>query len=126
MFTAKSAFGSFSVDDLEKAKEFYISVLGLTADEDVGLTVGLPGGGTIFIYDKENHEPATFTVLNLVVDDIDQAVEELKGRGVQFEHYPEMQQDDKNIARGLAKDGTWDMAWFKDPAGNILSVIQQG
>jgi len=127
MFTAKAAFSGFSVDDLAKAKEFYTEALGLKlADEEMGLNFQLPGGGGVFIYPKEDHQPATFTILNFVVDNIDEAVDELVGRGVTFEHYDNMPvaPDEKGILRGLAASQGPDIAWFKDPAGNILSVLQ--
>lgn len=127
MFKAQAAFSGFSVDDLEKAKQFYTEVLGLTlSDETMGLQLQLPGGGALFIYSKDGHQPATFTVLNFVVENIDEAVDELVGRGVSFEHYDNMPapQDEKGVARGLAAHQGPDIAWFKDPAGNILSVLQ--
>lgn len=127
MFKAKAAFSGFSVDNLEKAKQFYTKKLGLgLKNETMGLELELPGGGSVFVYDKEDHKPATFTILNLVVDDIDQAVEELKAQGVEFESYDEgmIKTDEHNIARGKAAGQGPDIAWFKDPAGNILSILQ--
>jgi catechol 2,3-dioxygenase-like lactoylglutathione lyase family enzyme len=120
------AFSGFSVDDLKKAKQFYKETLGLEIEEDMGLNLKLPGGGHVFIYDKPNHQPATYTVLNLVVTDVDKAVDELSGKGIKFEHYPDMPwpQDKKGIARGLSAGQGPDIAWFKDPAGNILAVLQ--
>lgn len=125
MLKADAAFSGFSVNDLEKAKTFYTEVLGLKVeDETMGLTLGLPAGGSSFIYPKENHEPATYTMLNFVVSDIDEAVDSLVEMGVEFEIYEGMTQDEKGIARGIdAKMGP-DIAWFKDPAGNIISVLQ--
>lgn len=128
MFKAKAAFSGFSVNDLSKAKEFYTNVLGLKLDnEEMGLTFQLPGGGKMFVYPKDNHTPATFTILNFVVDNIDEAVEELVKNGVKFEHYdmPEIKTDAKGIARGIANKMGPDIAWFKDPSGNILSVLQE-
>ena len=90
----------------------------------MGLEVSLPSGGSVFVYLKADHQPATFTILNFVVEDIDAAVDELKGKGVEFEIYEEMQQDEKGIARGKSQNRGPDIAWFKDPAGNILSVLQ--
>jgi len=124
MFKAKAGFGGFSVDDAAKAKQFYSEILGLKVTEEMGLELHLPQGGSIFVYEKENHEPATFTVLNLEVDDIDAAVEELSRRGVTFERYEGFNQDEKAIGRGIAAKMGPDIAWFKDPAGNILSVLQ--
>lgn len=127
MFKAKAAFAGFSVDDLKKAKEFYTKTLGLELDsEQMGLELKLPSGGKLFVYDKPNHQPATFTVLNFVVDDIDAAVDELTAAGVEFEHYDDMpfEQDEKGIARSEKPEDGPTIAWFKDPAGNILSVLQ--
>jgi catechol 2,3-dioxygenase-like lactoylglutathione lyase family enzyme len=128
MFKAKAAFSGFSVDDLAKAKTFYSETLGLQVDPDgVGVRLHLPGGGTVFAYPKGDHQPATFTILNFVVDDIDAAVDELTGRGVQFEQYDNgPTTDKKGILRGRAQNRGPDIAWFKDPAGNFLSVIQNG
>lgn len=127
MWSAKEAFTGFSVNDLRKAKEFYTKTLALKVDnEQMGLNLHLPGGGRLFIYSKSNHQPATFTVLNFIVDNIDEAVEELKNRGVKFERYDGMPADEKDIFRGRSKNQGPDIAWFKDPAGNILSVIQGG
>jgi catechol 2,3-dioxygenase-like lactoylglutathione lyase family enzyme len=126
MFKAKAAFSGFSVDDLAKAKEFYTQTLGLKVDDQgIGLRLDLPDGGTVFVYPKEDHQPATFTILNFEVDDIDEAVDELANRGVQFEHYEgDLKTDEKGILRGLSQNMGPDIAWFKDPAGNILSVIE--
>jgi catechol 2,3-dioxygenase-like lactoylglutathione lyase family enzyme len=128
MFKAKAAFSGFSVDDLEKAKEFYTKILGLKVESGkMGLRLDLPGGGTVFIYPKGDHQPATFTILNFNVDNIDEAVAELTNRGVQFEHYEDgPKTDEKGIMRGRAKNMGPDIAWFKDPAGNILSVLEDG
>ncbi len=127
MLKESKAFSSFSVDDLKTAKEFYGQKLGLEVSEtNEGLGLQVTGGGEIFIYPKANHTPATFTVLNFPVDDINQAVDELGGRGVQFESYEgEMKTDKKGIFRGAARGEGPNIAWFKDPAGNILSVLEQ-
>lgn len=118
------AFSGFSVDDQAKAKKFYGDTLGLdVSDGPMGLVLKLGGGNNVFIYQKDDHTPASFTILNFPVGDIDQAVEELTGKGIALEHYPEMT-DDRGIARGLANNMGPDIAWFKDPAGNILSVLQ--
>ena len=127
MFKAKAAFSGFSVNDLARAKEFYTEALGLKVDDEgVGMRLHLPGGGTVFAYPKNDHQPATFTILNFVVDNIDEAVDELANRGVQFEHYEDgLKTDEKGILRGISQDMGPDIAWFKDPAGNILSVIEE-
>jgi catechol 2,3-dioxygenase-like lactoylglutathione lyase family enzyme len=122
MLETNKAFSSFSVDDLQKAKAFYGNTLGLEVKESKeGLELH-PGETAVFIYPKPNHAPATFTVLNFLVDDIDAAVDELKGKGVQFEHYDgEIKTDEK----GIHRNGGPTIAWFKDPAGNILSVLKE-
>lgn len=125
MFKAKAAFSGFSVNDLKEAKKFYHETLGLSADEkNMGLEITLPHGGTVFVYEKEGHTPASFTILNFVVEDINTAVEELEKLGVTFERYEGFHQDDKGIARGKEAKMGPDIAWFKDPAGNILSVLE--
>jgi catechol 2,3-dioxygenase-like lactoylglutathione lyase family enzyme len=127
MLQAKAAFSGFSVNDLAKAKEFYTQVLGLQlSDEHMGLQLELPGGGQAFAYPKDDHQPATFTILNFVVGDIDAAVDQLKEQGVVFEQYTEgpIKTDDKGVARGKSSGMGPDIAWFKDPAGNILAVLQ--
>lgn len=127
MLKDSKAFSGFSVDDLKKAKEFYGQKLGLEVSETKeGLGLQLSGGGKVFLYPKPNHTPATFTVLNFPVDDIEQAVDELVGRGVRFESYEgEMKTDRKGIFRGADRGEGPNIAWFKDPAGNILSVLQE-
>jgi predicted enzyme related to lactoylglutathione lyase len=122
MFIHSGSFSSFSVDDLPRAKTFYTGVLGLNVSEEMGgFGLRLQDGGDVFVYPKPDHVPATFTVLNFIVDDIDEAVAELTNAGVQFEHYDgELQTDDKGIFRGEGPT----IAWFKDPAGNILSVVK--
>lgn len=127
MLKAQAAFSGFSVDDLDKAKQFYTEVLGLELeDETMGLQLKLPNGGALFVYPKPDHQPASFTILNFVVENIDEAVDELAAQGVSFEHYDNMPggQDEKGIARGLSANQGPDIAWFKDSAGNILSVLQ--
>ncbi|MDB5176821.1 MAG: glyoxalase [Candidatus Saccharibacteria bacterium] len=125
-----SVFSGYSVNDQAIAKDFYTNTLGLELEsEDMGLRFILPGGGSVFIYAKDEHQAATFTVLNLVVADIDEAVKELTGKGVQFEMYDNLfdgaNQEPSGIMRSpdAAKYGP-SIAWFKDPAGNTLSVIQ--
>lgn len=127
MFKDTKAFSGFSVDDLQKAEEFYSQTLGLEVSDEPMDTLGLhiTGDNTIFIYAKDNHTPATFTILNFPVNDIDKAVDELTEKGITFEQYTgELQTDDKGIFRGVDKGQGPNIAWFKDPAGNILSVLQ--
>ncbi|MGH3330720.1 MAG: VOC family protein [Nocardioidaceae bacterium] len=123
MFANTKSFSGFSVDDIEAAKKFYGETLGVRVSEDNGLlTLHLAGERNTLIYPKPDHRPATFTILNFQVDDVDQAVEALTSKGVVFEHYPgtATETDGKGIFRG----GGPLIAWFKDPAGNVLSVIQ--
>ena len=116
------AFSGFSVNDVEKAKAFYGGVLGVEVHDQMGgLSLSIGGDKHVFVYPKADHVPATYTCLNFPVDDIDAAVEELAGKGVAFEQY-EMT-DAKGIARGKESGMGPDIAWFKDPAGNILSVV---
>lgn len=127
MLKSVAVLSSLSVNDQEKAKDFYTQVLGLSLeDESMGLKFALPGGGKLFIYPKEDHQPATYTALNFIVENIDDAVDELTNSGVKFERYNNMpvQQDEKGIMRGQTSGQGPDIAWFKDPAGNILSLIQ--
>lgn len=124
MFENSHAFSSFSVNDLNRAKEFYGRTLGLPVDEHDGLlTLHIPGGADVMVYPKADHMPATFTILNLPVASVEAAVDMLGTRGVHFEHYdqPELKTDDKGICRA---GGGPVIAWFKDPAGNILSVLE--
>ena len=124
MLKVKAVFSGFSVDDLVKSNEFYTKILGLKVDDEgTGLRLHLPDGGTVFMYPKHNHQPATFTILNFVVENIDEAVDELKSRGVSFERYEGSPQDEKGVLRGRSLQMGPDIAWFKDPAGNILSVL---
>jgi predicted enzyme related to lactoylglutathione lyase len=127
IFKDAKAFSSFSVNDIGKAKEFYGETLGLNISEmPEGLSLSISGGGSVFIYTKDNHSPATFTVLNFPVKNIDESVEKLKALGVKFETFEgEMKTDEKNIFRGGAKNNGPNIAWFKDPAGNFLSVIEE-
>ncbi|QXE38369.1 VOC family protein [Streptomyces sp. GMY02] len=122
MFGTTKAYSGFAVDDIEKAKRFYHETLGLDVSEEYGLLrLRLAGGTTVLVYPKADHTPATFTVLNFPVDDIDAAVEELGRRGVTFERYPGMDADEK----GVHRSGGPYIAWFTDPAGNVLSVLQE-
>ncbi|MDQ3123783.1 MAG: VOC family protein [bacterium] len=124
-----NAFSGYSVDDLGKAKEFYGVRLGLETDEEPEpmpmLNLKFANGGKVLIYPKDNHTPASFTVLNFPVDDIDVTIDELTQKGVQFERYDNLpaQQDEKGVLRGKAAGMGPDIAWFKDPAGNILAIL---
>jgi len=121
MLGKTKAFSGFSVDDLEKARHFYADTLGIETSEQYGLmTLHLAGGRDTLVYPKPGHTPASYTILNFEVDDIDTAVDQLAGRGVRFEHYEGLGQDEKGINRA----GGPYIAWFKDPAGNILAVLQ--
>ena len=123
MFSKSHAYSGFSTNNLEKAKTFYAETLGLQVTEQMGnLMLLLEGGGRVLIYPKENHEPASFTVLNFPVDDIDAAVDGLNRAGIELERYEGIDQDE----RGIARDEYTSIAWFKDPAGNVLSVLQGG
>lgn len=125
MFGETRAFSGFSVDDLAAAKAFYSGTLGLDIEETpAGLTLKIAGGNGTLVYPKGDHAPATYTILNFPVDDIDQAMEALTAKGVAFERYEGLT-DERGVARGLAQGKGPDIAWFKDPAGNILSVLQQ-
>jgi catechol 2,3-dioxygenase-like lactoylglutathione lyase family enzyme len=127
VFKPKTAFSGFSVDDLAKAKAFYSGTLGLrVSDEGIGARLQLPGGGSVFTYPKGDHKPATFTILNFAVANIDEAVDGLTGQGVRFEHYTgDLKTDEKGVLRGKAQKMGPNIAWFKDPAGNILSVLEE-
>jgi catechol 2,3-dioxygenase-like lactoylglutathione lyase family enzyme len=123
LFKEAKAFSSFSVTDLQKAKQFYGDTLGLKVSEtQEGLQINT-GGTTVFLYSKPNHTPASFTVLNFHVNDIEAAVKELKALGIQLERYdsPDIKTDESGIFRGPGPQ----IAWFKDPAGNILSVLKE-
>jgi catechol 2,3-dioxygenase-like lactoylglutathione lyase family enzyme len=124
MFKSNQAFSGFSVDDVPKAKQFYEQILGLDVRENNGmLELSIANGSKVIVYPKPNHTPATYTILNFPVENIDRAVDELKRAGVRFERYdaPDIGTDEKGICRGRGKGP--DIAWFKDPAGNILSVL---
>ncbi len=125
MLENSEAFSGFAVPDLEQAKQFYGETLGLKVtdlDEDVLLQLELAGGRNVLLYVKPDHAPSNYTILNFPVDDIDAVVDGLAERGVEFERYDDFDQDDKGIFRG---EGPL-IAWFKDPAGNILSVLKEG
>jgi predicted enzyme related to lactoylglutathione lyase len=125
MFKDSKAFSSFSVDDIQKAKKFYGETLGLDASEDkMGtLAIRLAGGATLMAYPKPDHKPASFTILNFPVDDVEKTVDQLTDKGVRFEKYdtPDLKTDEKGISRG---NGGPTIAWFQDPAGNILSMLE--
>ncbi len=123
MLKDSEAFSGYSVNDLDAARRFYGDTLGIeTSMEEAGLALRIPGRRPVFVYPKDNHEPASFTVLNFPVPDIDAAVDALAAAGVAMEHYGEgLGQDEKGISRDPRGPK---IAWFKDPAGNILSVIE--
>jgi catechol 2,3-dioxygenase-like lactoylglutathione lyase family enzyme len=124
MFADSKAFSGFAVDDLQKAREFYGETLGLKTtvlDEENLLQLDLAGDRAVLIYHKPDFTPATYTILNFPVEDVEKAVDELTDRGVAFERYEGFEQDEKGIDRGPGPD----IAWFRDPAGNILSVLDQ-
>ena len=126
MFRDSHAFAGFSTNDVDKSREFYGQTLGLATSEAMGaLMLDLAGGGHVFVYPKDNHEPATFTVLNFPVADIDAAVDTLTSAGITFERYEGLDQDERGIARGRAVGQGPDIAWFKDPAGNIISILSE-
>jgi catechol 2,3-dioxygenase-like lactoylglutathione lyase family enzyme len=126
MFADTKAYSGFAVDDLEKAKQFYGETLGVRTtilDEDAGLMqLELAGDRNTLVYQQEGTTPASYTILNFPVDDLEGAVDELAARGVSFERYDGFDQDEKGIARGFGPD----IAWFKDPTGNVLSVHKDG
>lgn len=124
MLRASDAFGGFSVNDVPAAMKFYGDVLGLKVSEDHGImTIHLASGGRVIAYPKANHAPATFTVLNFPVPDVDKAVDQLAGRGVKFANYDG--EGIKTDAKGIMRGNGPTIAWFEDPAGNILSVIDE-
>jgi catechol 2,3-dioxygenase-like lactoylglutathione lyase family enzyme len=124
MLTESKAFSGFAVPDIAAARAFYGDTLGLrTAEQNGLLLLTLGGGETVLVYPKPDHQPAVFTILNFPVDDLEGAVDELAGRGVRFERYEGFNQDERGISRD---PGGPPIAWFRDPAGNILSVLQDG
>jgi catechol 2,3-dioxygenase-like lactoylglutathione lyase family enzyme len=124
MFANTKAFSGFAVDDVEKAREFYEGTLGIEVSKENGLVnLKLAGGRDTLIYPKPDFTPATYTILNFPVPDIDEAVDELTKRGVRFERYEDFDQDEKGVWRG---EGGPPIAWFTDPAGNILAVLEEG
>jgi catechol 2,3-dioxygenase-like lactoylglutathione lyase family enzyme len=128
MLQDSHAFSGFSVDDVAKAKAFYAETLGLkVTDQMGGLQLHIEGGNPIFVYSKPDHQPATFTILNFPVKDVEKTVDDLTANGVQFEHYDDeyLKTNEKGICIGDGVDGPKAIAWFKDPAGNILSVLEE-
>lgn len=126
MLGSSEAFSGYTVNDIEAAKVFYESILGIEVSQDsMGLQLKLPRRSPVFIYHKENHQPATYTVLNFPVEDIDTVIDELVARGVVLERYENlpMTQDERGVLRGKASNYGPDIAWLKDPAGNILSLL---
>ena len=122
MFENTKAYSGFSVDDLDRARQFYEGTLGLKVTEENGmLGLHVSGGGDILVYPKPDHTPATFTILNFPVEDIDRAVDDLTGNGIEMVRYEGMNQDEKGIMRNEGPP----IAWFLDPAGNVLSVLQE-
>ncbi len=127
MLRDSAAFSGFTVNDVPAAKAFYVDVLGLDVTEEHGmLTLHLAGDRPTLVYPRPDHTPAAYTILNFPVENIDAAVDYLVARGVEFERYDGMPQDDKGVLRGLANDRGPDIAWFTDPAGNIFSVVATG
>lgn len=123
MVTVRSVYPSFSANDIDAARAFYADTLGMRVTalpEGAGLALDLDGGTSVFVYAKENHTPASFTVMHLTVDDVDVAVDELTAKGVKFERYEGFEQDEKGIVRGFMEGG--DGAWFTDPAGNVIGL----
>lgn len=126
MFKPLQTYNGFSISDLAAAKQFYSEVLGLdVTEEGPGMRIRHLGGGSAIAYVKDDHEPASYTVMNLEVANIDEAVTDLREAGVRFERYNGMSQDEQGIMRGLSSGEGPDIAWFKDPSGNILSVLQE-
>lgn len=127
MLKDSQAFSGFSVNDLATAKKFYGETLGIDADEDeMGLHLKVAGSSPIFVYQKDDHAPAAFTILNFPVNDIDKAIDELTAKGIAFEQYDlggGAKTDEKGVLRGKAAGMGPDIAWFKDPAGNVLSIL---
>lgn len=129
MFGQSKAFSGFSVDDIDGARRFYGETLGLEVEEAGQggmrmLVIKLGSGAEVFVYPKDTHTPASFTILNFPVDDIEPAVGELERRGVTMERYEGFEHDDKGIVR-IGEGGPAAIAWFTDPAGNVLSVLQE-
>lgn len=129
MFRNVKTFSSFAVNDLQKAKEFYGQTLGINVSDVEGmeglLNLNLGDDRQVMIYEKKDLSPANSTTLNFLVDDIDKAVDELSKKGVVFDKYEGFHQDEKGIGRGIKAGIGPDIAWFKDPSGNILAILQE-
>ena len=127
MVNVRNVLPTFAANDVDAARAFYTDTLGLsvsTLDEGAGLVLDLGDGAAVFIYQKDDHVPAPFTVMHLTVDDVDEVVDELAAKGVSFQHYEGFDQDEKGIVRGFMEGG--DGAWFTDPAGNIIGLADGG
>lgn len=126
MFDNSKTFSSFSVDNLDKAEDFYKNALGLSVKRqgEMGLDIDLANGGKIFIYSKPNHKPASFTILNFIVSNIDKAVDELTNKGIKFKRYKDFDQDKKGVVRSTSPELGPSIAWFTDPAKNILAIME--
>jgi len=123
-----NSFSGISVNNMQAAKDFYVEILGLElTEQNMGLHLNLPGGGSLFIYEKTDHVPATFTVLNFVVEDINSVIDELVGKGITFERYNTLpaEQDERGVLRGKAANQGPDIAWFEDPSGNVISLVEE-
>lgn len=123
-----NSFSGISVNNMQAAKDFYVEILGLElTEQNMGLHLNLPGGGSLFIYEKTDHVPATFTVLNFVVEDINSVIDELVGKGITFERYDTLpaEQDERGVLRGKAANQGPDIAWFEDPSGNVISLVEE-
>lgn len=125
MLKESKAFSGYSVDDIDAAKEFYSSTLGLEVTEDpAGLGLNFATGGNVFVYAKDDHEPASFTVLNFPVGDLDATIDSLKGKGVEFERYDGFEQDERGVVDPGEEGMGPRIAWFKDPAGNVIALME--
>ncbi|HRJ06183.1 MAG TPA: VOC family protein [Candidatus Saccharibacteria bacterium] len=127
MFKQANAFSGFSVDDLEEAKVFYADLLGIQVDDSgMGLELQFPNGHSVFIYEKEDHQPATYTTLNFPVNDINAAIDSMLEQGITMQRYDNLpaKQDERGVLRGKSAGMGPDIAWFEDPAGNILAVLE--
>jgi catechol 2,3-dioxygenase-like lactoylglutathione lyase family enzyme len=124
MLTVKDSFSGFSVRDIDEAKKFYCETLGFTSDDQMGgFVLHLPTKD-VWLYAKEDHVPATFTILNFIVDNIDQAADEIKAMSIEILRYPGMPQDENGVMRGKEKNMGPNIAWFEDPSGNVLSILE--